>query len=112
MTTSRKVWTVVPQRRIFEAKMMCEHSRMIKYNPRNPNRRAVERRVAEFEVHYMMRTKKWDAIFAAGNNNSDPFLSAYKSYGINGIDSLAVGHFVEVNEGFKQLSCSLAKMAV
>jgi len=43
--------------------------------------------------------------------NSNPFLSAYKSYGINGIDSLVVGHFGEVNKGFKQLICSLAKVA-
>ena len=33
------------------------------------------------------------------------------SYGINGIDSLVVGHFDEVNKGFKQLICSLAKVA-
>jgi len=38
-----------------------------------------------------------DANFAAGNN-SNPFLCAYKSYGINGIDSLVVGHFGEVNK--------------
>ena len=31
--------------------------------------------------------------------------------GMNGIDSLVVGHFGEVNEGFKQLICSLAKVA-
>ena len=43
--------------------------------------------------------------------NSNPFLSAYKSYGMNGIDSLVVGHFGEVNEGFKQLICSLVKVA-
>ena len=30
---------------------------------------------------------------------------------MNGIDSLVVGHFGEVNEGFKQLICSLAKVA-
>ena len=28
-----------------------------------------------------------------------------------GIDSLVVGHFGEVNKGFKQLICSLAKVA-
>ena len=47
-------------------------------------------------------TLKLDAAFAAGNN-SNSFLSAYKSYGMNGIDSLVVGHFGEVNKGFKQL---------
>jgi len=50
-----------------------------------------------------------DAAFAAGNN-SNPFLSTYKSYGINGIDSLVVGHFGEVNKGSKQSICSLAKV--
>jgi len=85
-------------------------SRMNKYNPRNPNRRAVEKRVAEIEAHYTKRAKKLDVTFAAGNN-SNPFLSAYKSYGMNGIDSLVVGHFGEVNKGFKQLICSLAKVA-
>jgi len=29
---------------------------------------------------------------------------------MNGIDSLVVGHFSEVNKGFKQLICSLAKV--
>ena len=29
---------------------------------------------------------------------------------MNGIDSLVVGHFGEVNKGFKQLICSLAKV--
>jgi len=86
-------------------------SRMNKYNPRNPSKRAVEKRVAEIEAHYTKRAKKLDATFAAGNN-SNPFLSAYKSYGINGIDSLVVGHFGEVNKGFKQLICSLAKLRV
>jgi len=70
----------------------------------------VEKRVAETEGHYMKLAKKLDATFAAGNN-SNPFLSAYKYYGINGIDSLVVGHFGEVNKGFKQLICSLAKVA-
>jgi len=50
----------------------------------NANRRSVERRVAEIEAHYTKRAKKLDATFAAGNN-SNPFLSAYKSYGMNGI---------------------------
>ena len=57
-----------------------------------------------------IHAKKLDATFAAGNN-SNPFLSAYTSYGIKGIDSLVVGHFGEVNKGFKQLICSLAKVA-
>ena len=101
---------VILQRRIFEVKTMRVDSRMSKYNPRNPSRRAVDKRVAEIEAHYTKRAKKLDATFAAGNN-SNPFLSAYKSYGINGIDSLVVGHFGEVNKGFKQLICSLAKVA-
>ncbi len=29
---------------------------------------------------------------------------------MNGLDSLVVGHFGEVNKGFKQLICSLAKV--
>ncbi len=82
-------------------------SRMNKYNPRNLNRRTVEKRVAEIEANYTRRAKKLDITFAAGNN-SNPFLSAYKSYGMNGIDSLVVGPFGEV--GFKQLICSLAKV--
>jgi len=72
-----------------------------KYNSRNPDRRAAEKRVAEIEGHYTKRAKKLDVTFAAGNN-SNPFISAYKSYGMNGIDSLVVGHFGEVNKGFKQ----------
>jgi len=70
----------------------------------------VENRVAEVEAHYEKRTKKLDVTFAAGNH-SNPFLSAYMSYGMNGIDSLVVvGHFGRVNIGFKQLTCSLAKV--
>jgi len=45
-------------------------SRMNKYksrNPRNHNRRAVEKRVAEIEGHHMKRAKKLDDTFAAGN---------------------------------------------
>jgi len=38
---------VILQRRIFEVKTMRVDSRMNEYNPRNPNRRAVEKRVAE-----------------------------------------------------------------
>ncbi len=34
--------------------------------------------------------------------SKNPLLSAHKSYGMNGIDSLVVGHFGEVNKGFKQ----------
>jgi len=67
---------------------------MNKYNPSNHNRRAVEKRVAEIEAHYTKRAKKLDVIFAAGNN-SNPFLSAYKSYGMNGIGSLVVGHLAK-----------------
>ena len=43
---------VILQRRIFEVKTMRVDSRMNKYNPRNPNRRAVKKRVAEIEAHY------------------------------------------------------------
>ena len=74
---------------------------MNKYNPRNSNRRAMVKKVSEIEAHYMKRAKKLYATVAAGYN-SIPFLSAYKSYGMNGIDSLIVGHFGEVNKGFKQ----------
>ena len=56
--------------------------RMNKYNPRNPKRRAVEKRVAEIEAYYTKRAKKLDITFAAGNN-SNPFLSTYKYYGMN-----------------------------
>ena len=77
-------------------------SRMNKYNPRNPKRIAVEKRVVENEAQYTKRAKKLDVTFAAGNN-SNSFLSVYKTYGMNGIDSLVVGHFGEVNKGFKQI---------
>jgi len=93
---------VILQRRILEAKTMRVDSRIDKYNPRNPNRRAAEKRVAEIEAHYTKRAKKLDVIFVTGNR-SNPFLSAYKSNGMNGIDSLVVGHFREVNKGFMQL---------
>jgi len=83
--------------------------RMNKYNPRNPNRRGAEKRVAEIEAHYMKQAKKVNATFEAGYN-SNPFFSAYKSYGMNVIDSLLVGHFGKVNKGFKQLIYSLANM--
>jgi len=101
---------MILQRRFFELKAMRVDSRMNKYNPRNPNRRAVEKRVAEIDAHNTKRAKKLDITFASGNN-SNPFLSAYKSDGMDGIDSLAVGHFSEVNRGFKQLICSLTKVA-
>ena len=70
--------TVLLQRRFFEVKTMRVDSRMNKYNRRNPNRRAVEKKVAEIEAHYTKRAKKLDATFAAGND-SNQFLSAYKS---------------------------------
>ena len=69
---------VILQRRILEVKTVRADSRMNKYNPRNPSRRAVEKRVAEIEARYTKRAKKLDATFAAGNN-SNPFLSAYSS---------------------------------
>jgi len=43
-------------------------SRTNRYNPRNPNRRAVEKRVAEIEAHYTKRAKKLDATFAPLTN--------------------------------------------
>ena len=95
---------VILHRRIFEVKTIRVDTRMNKYNPRNPNRRAVEKRVAEIEAQYKKRATKLDVTFAAGIN-SNPFLSAFKSYGMNGIDSLVVGHFGEVNKRF------LAKVA-
>ena len=54
---------VILQRRIFEVKTMRADSRMNKYNPRNPNRRVVEKR-AEIEAHYTKRAKKLDVTFA------------------------------------------------
>jgi len=83
--------------RIFELKTMRVDSRMNKYNPRNPNRRALEKRVEEIEAHYTKRSKKLDATFAAGNK-TNPI------YGMNGIDSLVLCHFGEVNKGFKQIN--------
>ena len=41
-------------------------SRMNKYNPRNPNKRAVEKRFAEIEAHYTRRAEMLDVTFAAG----------------------------------------------
>jgi len=67
----------------------------------------VEKRIA---AHYVKRAKKLVTTFTAGSN-SNPFLSAYKSYGVNGIDSLAVGHFGEVNKGLKIFIHPLAKVA-
>ncbi len=96
---------VMLRRRIFEMETMRVDSRMNKYNPRNPISRAVEKRVAEIE-----RDKKLDVTFAAGNN-SNPFLSTHKSYSMNGIDSLVVGHFGEVNKRFNQLIFSLGMVA-
>ncbi len=42
---------VIQQRRIFEVRTMRVDSRMNKYNPRNPDRRAVEKIVAEIKAH-------------------------------------------------------------
>jgi len=50
----RSGWAVL-QIRNFEVKMMRMDSRMNKYNPRNTNRRAVEKRAVEIEAHYMKR---------------------------------------------------------
>ena len=55
----------------------------------------MEKRVAEIDAHYIGRAKKLDSTFAAGNN-FNIILSAYKSCGVNGIDSLVVGYFGEV----------------
>ena len=82
---------------------------MNKYNLRNPNRRPVEERFAEIEAPCTKRAKKLDTTFVTGNN-SNPCLSAYKPYGMNGIDSLLVGHFGKVHKGCKQLVCSLANV--
>jgi len=49
-SSSRKIWTSDTTRRIFEVKTMRINRRMNKYNPRNPNRRAVEKRVAVAEI--------------------------------------------------------------
>ena len=49
---------VTLQRRIFEVKTMRVDNRMNKYNPRNLNRRAVEKRVAEIEAKYTRRLKR------------------------------------------------------
>jgi len=59
------------------------------------------RRVAEIEAYYVKGAKKLDATFAAGNN-SNTFISVYRSCGKNGIDSLVVYHSGEVNMGFRQ----------
>ena len=64
---------------------MSVNSRINKYNPRYPKRRAVGKRVVEIEAHDMKRAKTLDATFAAGYN-SNPFLSVYKSDGMNWID--------------------------
>ena len=53
----------------------------------------MEERVAEIEAHYMKRAKKLDNRFAAGNNSNNSIFCVYKSYSINDIDSLVVGHF-------------------
>jgi len=75
---------MVLQKRIFEVKTMRVDSRVNKYNPHNSNRRAVEKRVAEIEAHCTKRDKKLDATLAAGNN-SNRFLSTYKSYGMKAL---------------------------
>ena len=46
------------QRRIFEVKTMRVDIHMNKYNPRDPNRRAVENSVADLQAHYTKRAKK------------------------------------------------------
>ena len=56
---------VILQRRIVEVKTMQIDSRMNKYNPRNPNRRAVEKRVGEIEANCTRRAKTLDATFTA-----------------------------------------------
>ena len=53
----------------------------------------MEKRIADIEAYYMKRAKDLDATFAA-DNNSNIFVSANKSYGINRID--------KVNRRFKQ----------
>ena len=53
-------------------------SRINKYNPRNPSRRAVDKRAAEIEAHCTKRAKKLDATFAAGNNSNQFLVLRYK----------------------------------
>jgi len=53
----------------------------------------VEKRAAEIEDYYVKRAKKLDATFAAGGTPNS-ILSAYRSYGMTGIDSLVVGSFI------------------
>ena len=65
----------------------------------------MEKRVAEIEAHYTKRAKKLDVTIPIH------FLVATSPTGINGIDLLVFGHVDEVNMGFMQLICSLAKVA-
>ena len=44
-------------------------------------------------------------------NKYESYICKTMYFGMSGIDSLVVGHFGEVNKGFKQLICSLAKVA-
>jgi len=53
----------------------------------------VEERVAEIEAHYTKQAKKLDVTFAASSSSNNSIFCAYKSYGMNDIDSLVVGHF-------------------
>ena len=70
---------------------------MNKYNLRIPNRRVVEKLFEEIEAHCVKRAKKLDDNKGTGNN-SNPIYSTYKSYGINGIDSLILDNLSESNK--------------
>jgi len=67
----------------------------------------VGKRAAEIEAHYVKRAKKFDTTIASGNH-SNPFLTTSKCFGMNGIDSLVVGHFGDVNKGFKKIFHKIA----
>ena len=59
---------------------------------------------------YLNRCKKLDEKIAP-DDNSRPFTSAYKSYGNGGVEHLVIGHFGELNKGFKQFITETAKLA-
>ena len=64
----------------------------------------MEKRVTDIKAYYMKRAKTLNVTF-------NPFLRTHESYGTNEMYSLEAGHFGEVNKGFKQLICSLAKVS-
>ena len=100
----------VKQKRIFEIKTMRVDSRRTIYCPGNPQLRAVEKRANSSMKSYLNRCKKLDEKIAP-DDNSRPFTSAYKSYGNGGVEHLVIGHFGELNKGFKQFITETAKLA-